>query len=145
MSLQELTEDAVVRGLGRIMIIDRWQGGPGRIKLYNICQGRLVQVAPQVHIRGIRLQREFGEKAKRVDSLVIVKNEDEPSSEIRKLSDVLSDFLSLPVLDNEEVSSFYGAAMRIYRDMTRSMHLSFFSLPGMIEKGPRITIAHLTW
>lgn len=145
MSLQELAAHTVGRGQDRIIIVDRWKGGVGSIGLYRIGQGRLVQVRPQIYVGGMKLQRELGERAKKVGSLVIARNPDEPSPEVSRLSEALSDFLSVPIMNIDEASLNYEAVMQVYRGKPESLNLSFFLLPSMVEIGPHITIARLMW
>ncbi len=145
MSLQELAEHTVGRGQDRIIVVDRWKSGPGSVRLYRISQGRLVQVRPQIHIGGMKVQRELGEKAKKVGSLVIARNPDEPSPEISRLSEALSDFLNVPVMKIDEASLNCEAVMQVYRSKPESLNLSFFLFPSMVEIGPHVTIAGLVW
>ena len=79
MSLKELWEGAVEEGLNRVLIIDRWKGGLGRIKLYRIKDGEIVEVPPHICIRGIRLQREHTTGGGPLNSLVICRSLDESS------------------------------------------------------------------
>ena len=144
MSLKELWEGAVEEGLNRVLIIDRWKGGPGRIKLYRIKDGEVVQVPPQICIRGIRLRRELTTGGGPLNSLVICRSLDE-SSEIGKLARSLSDFFDIRVMDMDETRSRYEAAMDIRSDEAEQIRLSFLLLPKMTEIGPRITISHLVW
>lgn len=145
MSLQELAENAVERGLDRIIAIDRWKGGPGKIRLYKMGQGKLVEIPPRIYVKGVRLQRELKKREKAVNSLAIGRQPEESLSEIPMLLDALSDFLSVPVVVFDEADSSYEAVMRVYCDDAQLKHLSFFLLPSTTEIGPHITISHLIW
>ncbi|MFQ6094846.1 MAG: hypothetical protein ACE5NN_01765 [Candidatus Bathyarchaeia archaeon] len=144
MSLKELAESAVEEGVHRLLIIDRWKGGPGRIRLYRIKDGNMVQVPPQISIQGIKLQREFGMGERALNSLIIGRPLHE-SSETRMLAHALSDFFNIPVMDIDEAGSRCEAVMQIQLDANELISLSFFLLPKMIEIGPRVTISHLVW
>jgi len=145
MGLQELAEQAVERGLDRIIVVDRWKGGPGRIRLYRIGQRSLVLAPPQIYIKGIRLQREFEGREKTVNSLAMSRKPGEPSSEIRMFMCAIADFLNVPIVNIDEAGSNYEAAIQVYQDDAQVTHLSFFLLPEMVEIGPHVTISHLTW
>lgn len=144
MSLKELWESAVQEGVNRVLIIDRWKGGLGRIKLYRIDDEEIVHVPPEIFIRAIRLQRELTTGWRSLNSLLISGPLDE-SSEIEKLARSLSDFFDIPVMDMDETRSKYEAAMDIRRDEAELIRLSILLLPRMTEIGPRIAISHLVW
>lgn len=140
MSLQELAENTFERGLDRVIIVDRWKGGPGRIRFHRMERGRLVEVPPEINVKGMKLQRELKGAGKKIDSLIIGKQADGSPSDMVMLSDALSDFLEIGIVDIEEAGSNYEAAIKVYRDDAQLTHLSFFLLPSMVEVGPRITI-----
>lgn len=144
MSLNQLAERAVEEGISRLVIIERWKGGPGRIKLCKIEGGEIVQEQPQVYIQGIRLQREFERGEVTVKSLMIGKPRNE-TSDVIMLAEVLSDFLRIPMMNTNEPLSRYKAAMEIRRSKTGKTSLSFLLIPRMTEIGPRVTISHLVW
>jgi len=143
MNLEEVAEKAIEENLNRILIVDRWKGGPGRIRLYKIENEKIAQIPPQIYIRGIKLQREFRNGEKSLKSLVISLSPNE-SSDVVMLADAFSDFFNIPVMEINEVCSRYEAVMRICRQEDL-ISLSFFLLPKMIEVGPRMTISHLVW
>jgi len=144
MSLRQLAERAVEEGISRLVIIERWKGGPGRIKLYKIEGGEIVQEPPQICIQGIRLQREFERGEVTVKSLMISKPENE-TSDVTMLAEALSDFSDIPMMNANEALSRYKAAMEIRRSKTERISLSFLLFPGRAEIGPRVTISHLVW
>lgn len=144
MSLKQLAERAVEEGISRLVVIERWKGGPGRIKLYRIEGGEIVQEPPQVYIQGVRLQRELERGEVTVKSLMIGKPENE-TSDVIMLAEVLSDFLGIPMMNANEPLSRYKAAIEIRRSKTERISLSFLLIPRMTEIGPRVTISHLVW
>ena len=144
MSIEDVAEKALEEKLNRVLIIDRWKGGPGRMRLYKIENGKIIQIPPQIYIRGIKLQREFRRGERTVKSLVLKGVSDE-SSETMRLADAFSSFLNIPVMDVKKASHKPEAVMQIRRVEDGLISLSFFSLPNMIEIGPRVTISHLIW
>jgi len=144
MSLRQLAERAIEEGISRSVVIERWKGGPGRMRLYKIEGGEIVQAPPQIYIQGIRLQREFETGEVAVKSLMMSKPEDE-ISDVTMLAEALSDFFSIPVMNADETVSGYKAGMGIRRNKTGKISLSFLLIPGMTEIGPRVTISHLVW
>jgi len=144
MNLQELGENAIEKGSDRIILVDRWKGGRGRIRLYKLGQRKPVQVPPQIYIKAIKLRREFKVREKSVNSLIIARNLTETPSETMLLG-ALSDFLNFSLSNINEAGSDHEAAIQVYRGNGQLTHFSFFLLPRMAEIGPRTTISHLIW
>ena len=144
MSLEELAENAIEERANRVVIIERWKGGPGRMRLLKIDNGELVQVPPQIYIQGIRLQREFEKGEAAMKSLIIGKPKDELSDTVM-LTEALSGFFEILVMNLDRAPSGYKATMQIQRDKTRKFSLSFLLLPNMTEIGPRLTVSHVVW
>ena len=143
LSLEGVAEEAASRDLDKVIIIDRWKGGPGRIRLFMVTEEGLEEVPPRIYIRGIKLQREFGIRRRyRIRSLIIrgLNNK----SDVARLSKALSDFLNIPCGGLKSIER-YQAEMRIDLDELMRIRISFFLLPDMAEIGPRITISHLIW
>jgi hypothetical protein len=144
MSLEELAERAIEEGIDRVLIIERWKGGPGRIRLCRINRGEVAQVPPQIYTQEIRLQREFEKHKAALKSLIIGKPKDELSDTVM-LTEALSGFFKIPVMNLNEACPRYKAGMRIRLDETGKISLSFLLLPSMTEIGPRLTVSHLVW
>lgn len=144
MSLEELAENAIEERANRVVIIERWKGGPGRMRLLKINNGELAQVPPQIYIQGIKLQREFEKREVTMKSLIIGKPKDELYDTVM-LTEALSGFFEIPVMDLDRAPSGYKATMQIRRDETGEFSLSFLLLPNMTEIGPRLTISHVMW
>jgi len=69
LSREGLAEKAYELEADRVIIVDRWKGGPGKIELFNVREA-LVGVPPLIYIRGIKLQREMGfPKSRRFSSM----------------------------------------------------------------------------
>jgi len=137
MSMDEVAEKALECGADRVFIVDRWQGGPGKIEFFHIGAVGLVPVSPILYVAGIRLQREFAPtKLNPVHSLVITQSIDNSM----QVADFLSKFFNLPVLIENEALSKYEVAMRVSHDATGQVQITFMLLPQKIEIGPRITL-----
>ena len=144
LSLDRLAEEATGRGIEKVVIIDRWKGGPGRIRLFTVGRSGLTEVNPRIYVRGIKLQREFGtERRPKVRSLSIRGlKEEEP--EVERLLTILSEFLEAPILGTDELKRC-DAEMRLTLDELGRIRISFFLHPEMVEVGPRIILSHLVW
>jgi len=146
LSREGVAEKAVEIEADRVVIVDRWKGGPGKIRLFKV-DGNLVAFPPVMHIRGVKLQREFGRfRVKPFRSLVLAKVADVEDSEIESLASALSSFFKFPAVSIEEaVSKDLNACMLISRDPSQRIRFTFLRLPSLEEVGPRITLLKLTW
>jgi len=146
LSREGLAEKAYELEANRVMIVDRWKGGPGKIELFNVKES-LIGVPPLIYIRGIKLQREMGfPKFRPLQSLAITATYASRDEEIPKLADALSSFLKVPTAkSNELLERRYHALMAIFRDAMERIRITFFKLPENREIGPRITVSHLIW
>ncbi len=137
MSLRDLAEYAIEEGFKRVFIVDRWKGGPGRLRLYMLGDEGIVQIPPQIYIKGIKLRREFKIGRKIIKSLAIIRSQ--ISTEALKLTETLSRFFNIPLTDREEG---YDAIIKIVKAEDQMLRLSFYQ---KVEIGPRIKISHMVW
>jgi len=145
LSLTEVAEKALENNAERVIIVDRWKGGPGKIRFFNVGSAGLNAVPPLIYVSGIRLQRSFRKaKVKPVRSLAVVSPFEE-TSQTFKIAEFLSDFLRVPILSMEEASANYKAAMLVSFDSKERIRISFFLLPEKVEIGPRIVVSHVIW
>lgn len=147
LSLNALAEKALELGANRIVIIDRWKGGPGKIELFQIREG-LHQVSPLIYLKGVKLRREFDTKVKRVQAYAIVICNG-GNGELRKISGAISEFIQLPQKRENDLKKLKFRKRRtifcIERDKEMQILFTFRLLPQLIEVGPRIRLSHLIW
>jgi len=69
LSLEGIAEKALELAIERVVIVNRWKGGPGKIEFFEFRQDSLNAVPPIVCVHNIKFRREFGKGApKRIDS-----------------------------------------------------------------------------
>jgi rRNA maturation protein Rpf1 len=144
LNLDGVAERAVELNANRVVVIDRWKAGPGKIKLFRIEQNGLAPVPPLMYISGVRLRREFEAKTKRIRSLVVTMEPENPTETIR-ITEQLSDFFNLPMLPIDEAVTKYQASMHISLDASRRTQIIFMLFPQTVEIGPRITLSKVVW
>ncbi len=144
MSLDGVAERAIELEADRVVVVDRWRGGPGKINLFTIAPTGLKPFPPLMLISGIRLRREFKEGTKRVRSSVITM-EPEDSPELERMAGRLSQFFDLPVRSMDEAAGKHGASMHLSFDSSNRLQITFILLQRMVEIGPRITLSKLVW
>ena len=144
LNIDGIAERAVELNADRIVVIDRWKAGPGKIKLFRIEPTGLIPVPPLMYVAGVRLQREFEAKTKHVRSLVVTTKPENPPETVR-IAECLSDFFNLPRLSVDEAAAKYQASMHVSFNASRRNQITFMLLPQMVEVGPRITLSKLVW
>jgi len=143
MSLNELGEKATQLGAEKIVIIERWKSGFGRIRLLKV-NGRIIQVPPCIYIRSIKAQREF-DTPRKPNRLLFIDKTDGENPEAESLIEGLSDFFGLPIMRAEKALPEYRATARLAVDGSHAIRLSFHALPENVEIGPRITVSRIEW
>jgi len=144
LSVDGIAERAVELNADRIVVIDRWKAGPGKIKLFRIEPTGLTPVPPLMYVAGVKLQREFEAKTKHVRSLVVTA-EPENLPETVRIAECLSGFFNLPRLLIGEADIKSQVSMHVSLNASRRNQITFMLLPQMVEIGPRITLSKLTW
>jgi len=145
LSLDGVAEKALEHTAEKVVIVDRWQGGPGRIELFKVTSHGLMPVPPIIFVSGVRLRREFGEvESGRVGSLAGRRSHSE-EKRVSGVAEVLSSFFDIPFLSMDEAVSRCNTAMRFSLDSKGRVQFTFLLLPQNVEIGPRITISHTVW
>jgi rRNA maturation protein Rpf1 len=144
MSLDGLAEKAIELEANKVIVVERWHGGPGRISLFQVASNGLAQVPPLMLISGIRLRREFDGKPKRARSSVITLKAFD-SSKLERVAWCLSNYFGLPVMSLDEASESHKASMHLSVGSSRRLQITFLLLGRMIEIGPRVTLSKLIW
>lgn len=144
LNIDGIAERAVELNTDRIVVIDRWKEGLGKIKFFRIEPTGLISVPPLMYVAGVRLQREFEAKTKHVRSLVVT-TEPENLTETVRIAEHLSDFFNLQRVSIDEAATKYQASMHVSFNVSRRIQITFMLLPQMVEIGPRITLSKLMW
>jgi len=146
LSLEGLAAKALELNAEKAMIVDRWKGGPGKIELFKLENGKLQPMPPLIYLRGVKLRREFGTmpRGRRIKSTAIFASS-EPSEEIERLEKTLSDFFDLPVVHRWEECKPYNALLYVKSDQSGEIVMSFRLFPENVEIGPRMRVSHLIW
>ncbi|HDD56806.1 MAG TPA: hypothetical protein ENG18_02150 [Nitrososphaeria archaeon] len=147
MSFYDIEERAFEIGADRVLIIDRWKGRPGRIRLFEIKNG-IQQTPPQIYVRGVKFRRDF--KIKPADhsspQSIFIEEPEGLDEDIKRLSETFARFFEVPKLKpemTEEPQSF--KVMRFSVEPENIIRVSFYLMPKNIEVGPRIRISHMVW
>lgn len=144
MSLDGVAEKALELNADRVVILNRWKGGPGKIELFQVGSGGLSPVPPLLYVAGVRLQREFKKRTGPIKSIAVTTTP-EASPEVVKIAESLANFLRAPLSSVGEAVSRYQASMRLSSNASGHIQITFLLFPEAVEAGPRITLSHALW
>jgi hypothetical protein len=144
MSRDGVAEKAIELEADRVVVVDRWQGVPGKVSLFHVSSTGLEPVPPLMLIKSIRLRRELseGRRGARSSSITL---EPEDSPELARMAGQLSKYFGLPVMPLNKAPSYHRAAMHFSFDSAQCIQFTFMLLGRMVEIGPRVTISKLVW
>jgi rRNA maturation protein Rpf1 len=143
MSLDGVGEKAIELDADKIIIVDRWQGGPGKISLFQISNG-LKPVMPTMLLSNMRLKRELNERTSRICASVITIAPNIPSA-LKQAAESLSKFLHLPLLSLGDTVDCHRASLHFSVDSSQKLNATFMLLGQLLEIGPRLTLSRLIW
>jgi len=144
MSLFEVGEKAAEVGADRVVIIDRWKGGVGKIRFFKLGEKGLAQVAPLIHMRGVKLCREFNVRKRHACTLVVDEG-DRGTREVKRLKENLSSFFGATVMSVAGAPSKHRTVTHVSADNSSLLRISFHAMPENVEIGPCITVSHVAW
>jgi len=145
LNLDGICERALEFNADRVVIVDRWRGGPGKIEFFQTGTEGLIPASPPMCIADIRLQREFeGTKAKPIQSLTIT-TPIEKNPQVTNIAEFLSNFLNIPMSSMDEAVLSYSATMHISLNASRRTQITFMLLPETVEVGPCVILSHVVW
>jgi rRNA maturation protein Rpf1 len=147
MSLENLAEKALELEAEKVLIVDRWGQGLGRMEFFYVGQHGLERVPPMLCVHDVRFRRDFGTmpKGRRIRSIALVKAL-KGNEEVEKLEEFLKNFFNISIVPFEEVKSKgYDAMAQILSISSKPLTLTFKILPELVEVGPRIAISQVVW
>lgn len=139
-----VAEKAIEVDADRVVVVDRWHGGPGKISFFHVSSNGLTSVPPLMLIQSIRLRRELNEGRKGAKSSAITLKPD-ASADLSKVAVHLSKFFGLPIIPLTEASKNHRASLHCSFDSSRHIQVTFMLLHRMVEIGPRVTLSKLVW
>lgn len=145
LNLYGLAEKAMKLKAEKVLIVNRWKGGPGKIELYEVGEGGLKPIPPLIYVRSVLLRRNFKAipHGKRIKSIAL-ETDETISRETRRLEEALSNFFSIPIVKHEAAQEGFDAVMQV-KESHQGLNITFSLTPKMVEIGPRIRISHLIW
>ena len=144
MSQDGVAEKAIELEADRVIIVDRWHGGPGKINLFHVSSTGLKPVPPLILMSGICLRRELKAGTRRVCSSVVTVDS-ETSTELANIAKNISQFIGLPILSLNKAAKRHHVSMHFSFDSKQRFQVTFLLLGQMVDVGPRLTLSKLIW
>lgn len=139
-----VAEKAIKLGAERVVVVDRWRWGSGKINLFRVSSTGLKPVPPVLLMRKLRLRREFMKGSGHArSSAITLKPED--SIELIRISEHLAKYFGFVVLSLDEASKNYSTSMHLSFDPPQSLRITFLLLSRMVEIGPQVSLSKLVW
>jgi rRNA maturation protein Rpf1 len=141
-SLDDLGKRFLNESLDYAVVLQRWQGGPGRMDFFKVGPEDLTMLPPSILIRAVKLQREYSHRGKNAAQAITcgVKSSEATRRLVRHLSMVLG--LSESALRaNPEARS----TLHVGEIEDGSVVLGFKSPPAEGEVGPALLVSKMIW
>jgi U3 small nucleolar ribonucleoprotein protein IMP4 len=142
LSFEEVVKQARIAGADRVMFLQRWKGGPGKIELYELNSG-VDLFFPVIYLASTQHQNELQGRIHETKRLVIVKPQVD-GQELKHLSESLSTFLDTPLVEREQAVKDFEIGMTFGKTNSH-LAMSFEILSNNTEIGPRLVIKNLIW
>ncbi len=143
LSVSETVDKALEMEAEKIIMVERWKGGPGRIRFYRTSSEAVIPLALLI-LGGVKTQIDFGGKRRLSRNLVLAVTEN-PSKETAALAQFLSTFLKVPVGEERTLRGQFNAVLRLSTIYDGETQMQFFSLPTLKEVGPRLMVRRTVW
>jgi U3 small nucleolar ribonucleoprotein protein IMP4 len=147
LSLKEVAEKALESNAEKIIMVDRWKAGPGKIQFFKIERVNLKPTPPLIYLMGVKLRREFAEaplKGRRIKSIFIAASSASP--EVEKLERALSKFLEVPLISiDSPYKEGFDALIEVGKELSGYITVKVRLIPDLFEVGPRMNISHIIW
>ena len=137
-SKEELARRLLEDGFTHALVAYRWHGGPGRLDFFNVRPYGMEQIPPSAILKSVTLRREFGEQG---PHKIVAITLEEVSKTTRRLGQVLSTVLELPLLESQHD---LPCSMHL-RDNGKMIEVVVRSLVNMRDLGPKLAISKLVW
>lgn len=143
LSFSELIGKAFDMEADRLLIIERWKGGPGRIQFFQI-SSEVTHLPPLLILGGVKTQIDFGRR-RRLSKNIAVTVIDDPPKNIMDLAKFLSQFLKVPLSITKSSEEKVTTAIQISPIPDKGARIQFNAPPSGTEVGPRLIVKKAVW
>jgi len=143
MSLNDVAERAIEFNAKKVVLVERWKSGSGKISLFTVTSNGLKSFPPIMFFSKVLLRREFNKTKRNYSSVITISPENSPKLE--RLAGRLSQFFNFPNLSLDEADETHRASLHLSQVSLGPIQVTFMLLQQMIEIGPRVTFSKLIW
>lgn len=144
MNNDEIAEKALEHDATRVIIVDRWQGGPGILRFFEVGESGLFPTPPVVHVADMKLQRDLGASRVKPASSIIAAKHDRFDDSLR-LGSALSSFFGISIIETKDMVKPGSTILSVSSDKSGRIVMTFMKEPDNREVGPRILISRVEW
>lgn len=143
MSLNDVAERAIEFKANKVVLVDRWYCGVGKISFFFVDPSGLTSFSPLMFLSRVLLRREFMKPDRSCSSIITMAPENSPKLE--RLVGCFSKFFNLPNLSVDEATESHRVSLHLSQVSLGHIHVTFMLLRQMVEIGPRFTFSKLVW
>jgi U3 small nucleolar ribonucleoprotein protein IMP4 len=143
LSFSELIGKVLDVEADRLIIVERWKGGPGRMQFYQV-SSEVTRLPPLLILGGVKTQIDFGRR-RRLSKNIAVTVIDDPPTNILDLAKFLSQFLKVPLSIMERSEEKVTTAIQISSIPDGGARIQVNAPPSGTEVGPRLIVKKAVW
>ena len=144
MNNDEIAEKTLEHDATRVIVVDRWQGGPGVLRLFEVGESGLVSTPPVIHVASMKLRRDLGASRVKPASSIIAAKHDGFDDSVG-LGNALSGFFGISIIETKDVVKTGSTILSISPDKSGRIMMTFVKEPNHREVGPRVLILRVEW
>ena len=142
LNFEGIIDKARIIKADRVIIIEKWKGGFGKIKLYTISP-KVNQFYPIIYLSSVKTQTDLGFR-KTIRKKLAITIQQDTSKSINRLAHVLSNFFKLPIKNIKKDLPF-KASIHFSNFKKCSMKIAITMPPIIKEVGPILIVQKLLW
>lgn len=144
MNNDEIAEKALEHDATRVIVVDRWHGGPGVLRFFKVRESGLFQTPPVIQVTDMKLQRDLGASRVKPASSIIAAKQDRFDDSVR-LGSALSSFFGISIIETKGMVKTGSTILSVSLDKSGRAVMTFMKEPDHREVGPRIFISRVEW
>ncbi len=140
--LAEVFNRVLEEETAKLILVERWKGGPGRMHFYQITPEAPRRLLLLI-LGGVKTQIDFGRRRRLPSKLVVTVPDDAPRN-VMKLARFLSTFVMIPLVPS--TADVPGTpALHISLGPNSEARIQVHAPPNGREVGPRLIVSKAVW
>ncbi len=142
LGLIEVFDRVLDEETAKLILVERWKGGPGRIHFYQITPEASQRLLSLI-LGGVKTQIDFGRRRRLPSKLVVTVADDSPRDVLR-LAQFLASFLMIPLAPSTPKEPA-TPVLRISPSPDHEARIQVHVPPSGREVGPRLIVTKAVW